>query len=141
MASLQSHVFRPLAKMFSARLDSTKSISVLRSRVASLAAAQPLPHGTICQPASADGVPAEWIRPGEGSSAHVVLHLHGGAWTLGWTNSHRALVAHICRAAGCLGLAVDYRLAPEHPFPAALEDCVTAYRWLLKIGALPLRRL
>jgi len=137
LASLQSHAFRPLAKMFSARLDSIESISDLRSRMASLAAGQPLPHGTICQPASADGVPVEWIQPGKDSSANVLLYLHGGAWTLGWTNSHRALAGHICRAAGCRALAVDYRLAPEHPFPAALEDCVTAYRWLLKTGHAP----
>lgn len=51
---------------------------------------------------------------------------------LGWYNNHRWMAAHIGQAAGCRVLAVDYRLAPEHPFPAALDDCVAAYRWLLK---------
>jgi acetyl esterase/lipase len=52
-------------------------------------------------------------------------------------NLHRRLVAHICRAAGSRALALDYRLAPENPFPAALEDCVAGYGWLLRNGTLP----
>jgi epsilon-lactone hydrolase len=56
---------------------------------------------------------------------------------MGWSNLHRRMVAYICQAAACRALAVDYRLAPEHPFPAALEDCLAAYRWLLKNGTSP----
>src|SRR3954451_20287340 len=55
------------------------------------------------------------------SPRSVILYLHGGAWTLGWTNIHRRMVAHLCRAAACRALAVDYRLAQEHTFPAALR--------------------
>ena len=85
----------------------------------------------------AETVPVEWIIPPGAASDPVILYLHGGGWTLGWYNSHRWLVAQICKAAHSRALAVDYRLAPEHPFPAALEDCQTAYRWLLKHGTSP----
>jgi acetyl esterase/lipase len=67
----------------------------------------------------------------------VILYLHGGGWTLGWSGVHRRLVAYLCRAAACRALVADYRLAPEYPFPAALEDCLTVYRWLLKSGTAP----
>lgn len=85
----------------------------------------------------ADGVPCEWLTPPGADPRTVLLYLHGGAWTLGWTKVHRRLVAQISKAAGSRALAVDYRLAPEHPFPAGLEDCLTAYHWLLKNGTPP----
>lgn len=95
------------------------------------------PRNIEVQPVLAGDVPAEWLIPPESSPESVILYLHGGAWTLGWTNIHRRMVGHLCLAAGCRALAVDYRLAPEHPFPAALEDCLGAYRWLLKGVSLP----
>jgi monoterpene epsilon-lactone hydrolase len=98
-----------------------------------------LPRRASYTPVSLDGIPAEWINPPGVSPASqsVILYLHGGGWTLGWTNVERWMVAHIAWAAQGRALAVDYRLAPEHPFPAALEDCLTAYRWLLKNGSAP----
>ncbi len=85
----------------------------------------------------ADGVPAEWIVPPLVHSSHVVLYLHGGGYCLGSIATHRKLAAHIATAAGCRGLIIDYRLAPEHPFPAGLDDAVTAYKWLLSQGVAP----
>lgn len=96
-----------------------------------------LPRGTTMQSVKADGVSVEWIIPPNASAQSVILYLHGGGWTLGWYNSHRWMVAHIAQAAASRALAVDYRLAPEDPFPAALEDCLIAYRWLLKNGTPP----
>ena len=98
-----------------------------------------LPRGASYTPVSLDGVPAEYINPPGISTASqsVILYLHGGGWTLGWTNVERWMVAHLALAAQGHALAVDYRLAPEHPFPAALDDCLTAYRWLLKNGSAP----
>jgi acetyl esterase/lipase len=98
-----------------------------------------LPRGATFTPVTLDGVPAEWINPPGVSPASpsVILYLHGGGFTLGWTSVERWMVAHIAQAAQSRALAVDYRLAPEHPFPAALEDCLTAYRWLLRNGAAP----
>jgi len=75
-------------------------------------------------PVTASGVRAEWTStPGAADDA-AVLYLHGGGYVIGSLDSHRHLVAEACRAAECWALALDYRLAPEHPFPAAVEDAV-----------------
>jgi monoterpene epsilon-lactone hydrolase len=79
----------------------------------------------------AGGVPAEWLIPPSVSNGRVVLYLHGGSYISGSPNSHRSLVANIAIAAKARALVVDYRLAPEHPHPAAVEDAVTAYKWLI----------
>jgi monoterpene epsilon-lactone hydrolase len=79
----------------------------------------------------AGGVPAEWLIPPSVSNGRVVLYLHGGSYVAGSINSHRSLVANIAIAAKARALVVDYRLAPEHPHPAAVEDAVTAYKWLI----------
>lgn len=96
-----------------------------------------LPHGVEVKPDRAEGIPIEWIIPRHESSQSIILYLHGGGWTLGWSNLHRRLVSYLCQAASSRALAVDYRLAPEHPFPAALEDCLIVYQWLLKNGTPP----
>ena len=137
MPSLRSYVFRVLTKIFSARLNSISSIPQLRAFVGTGSNHPVLPRGATLKPEKADGVSVEWIVPPNAAAQPVILYLHGGGWTLGWYNSHRWLVAHICRAAASRALAVDYRLAPENPFPAALEDCLAAYRWLLKSGTPP----
>jgi monoterpene epsilon-lactone hydrolase len=80
------------------------------------------------------GVPAEWAVPADADPSRVLLYLHGGGYTIGSIASHRKLVGHLAKAAGVRALSVDYRLAPEHPFPAGLDDAVTAYRWLLDQG-------
>ena len=79
----------------------------------------------------AGGVPAEWLRP-PGAGPAVVLYLHGGGYVIGSPRSHRHLAAAIARAAGARALLLDYRRAPEHPFPIAVDDAVAAYRWLLE---------
>jgi len=95
------------------------------------------PRDVSVKPVMADEVPCEWMIPANASAESVIFYIHGGAWTLGWTDIHRRMVAHLCMAARSRALVVDYRLAPEHPFPAALDDCVAAYRWLFKNGTLP----
>jgi epsilon-lactone hydrolase len=90
-----------------------------------------------CEPVDAGGVGAEWIVPPEAASDRVILYLHGGGYVMGSINTHRAMVARIARAAEARGLALDYRLAPEHPFPAAVDDATAAYRWLLSQGYKP----
>ena len=79
-----------------------------------------------------DGVPGEWsIVPGSDAS-RVLLFFHGGGYCSGSIRSHRRMVTEAGRAAGARTLAVSYRLAPEHPFPAALDDALTAWRCLRK---------
>lgn len=87
-------------------------------------------------PVEAGGVPAEWVVPPNATDTQI-LYLHGGGYVLGSINTHRGLVSRIARAAEARGLVLDYRLAPEHPFPAAIEDAVAAYRFLLNEGAEP----
>jgi acetyl esterase/lipase len=86
---------------------------------------------------SSAGCAARWIETTETRSDRVVLYLHGGAYMMGSINTHRELMARIARACACRVLALDYRLAPEHPFPAALDDALAAYYWLLTQGVSP----
>lgn len=87
--------------------------------------------------ASADGVPCEWLIPQGSPPNQALVYLHGGGFVLGVTPQHIGMVAHLARTMGVRALMVDYRLAPEHPYPAALDDCVAAYRWLLRQGLAP----
>jgi len=91
----------------------------------------PLAADIRLEPVDAGGVPAEWVAAPNASPARVVLYLHGGGYVIGSINTHRELCARIARAAAARVLVIDYRLAPEHPFPAAIEDAVAAYRWLI----------
>jgi acetyl esterase/lipase len=91
----------------------------------------------MCEPVSAGGVDAEWISPANASEDKAVLYLHGGGFRIGSVTSHRDLIAQIALASGCSVLAINYRLAPEHRFPAALDDALAAYRWMLGQGLQP----
>jgi epsilon-lactone hydrolase len=82
----------------------------------------------------AGGVPAEWISAPGIDQDSVLLYLHGGGYVLGSMRTHRVMLGHLSRAAGCRVLGLEYRLAPENPFPAPVEDTLSAYRWLLTHG-------
>lgn len=83
-------------------------------------------------------VPCKWFSPeGTSSANHVILFCHGGGFSFGSTDSHRKLTAHLAKACGCPALSVDYRLAPEDRYPAALDDCVAGYQYLLDQGYQP----
>ena len=89
------------------------------------------PKGVQIVKELAGGVPAEWLIPPVVSDGRVVLYLHGGSYVAGSPDSHRSLAANIAIASKARALVIDYRLAPEHPHPAAVEDAVTAYKWLI----------
>lgn len=86
---------------------------------------------------AAGSVPAHWIEAPGAKADRIILYLHGGGYVLGSIRSHGELISRIARATGGRALAPMYRLAPEHPFPAAVDDAVAAYRWLLAEGARP----
>lgn len=86
---------------------------------------------------SADGVDAEWIAGSNARHDKTILYFHGGGFRLGSVSSHREMIGRIAEASGCRVLAINYRLAPEHRFPAALDDAVAAYGWLLDQGVRP----
>src|SRR5271167_669962 len=96
-----------------------------------------VPDGVICEKVNAGGVNAEWIAAPGATADRVILYLHGGGYVIGSIKTHRAMISRIARASNARALAIDYRLAPEHPFPAAVEDTITAYRWLLAQGYKP----
>jgi monoterpene epsilon-lactone hydrolase len=96
------------------------------------------PMGAIrCEPVVAGGVPAEWVVPQGQQSERVILFLHGGSFSSGSIASHRTLAGNVALAARSRVLLIAYRLAPEHPFPAGLEDAASAYEWLLSQGCAP----
>jgi acetyl esterase/lipase len=99
----------------------------------------PVPDDVKSEPVDAGGVPAEWIAAPGADPDRVIYYLHGGGYVMGSINSHREMISRISRASGARALAIDYRLAPEHPFPAAVEDATKAYRWLLSTGVDPAR--
>ena len=88
---------------------------------------------------SAGGVTAEWVSAPDAEAGRAVLYLHGGGYVIGSINTHRSLAARLSRACKARVLVIDYRLAPEHPHPAAVEDSVAAYRWMLAQGLKPAR--
>ncbi len=111
----------------------------IRAGFEQLAALFPVATDVQLERVDANGVPAEWVTAPGASADHAVLYLHGGGYVIGSINTHRDLAARISRASGSRALVIDYRLAPEHPFPAAVDDAVTAYRWLLTQGVSPSR--
>jgi acetyl esterase/lipase len=108
-----------------------------RERLDAVGQAYPVATDIALQAVDAGGVPAEWsLAPGS-DPARVLLFFHGGGYCSGSIASHRDMVTRIGRAAGVRTLALGYRLAPEHPFPAALNDALAAYGFLLEQGIAP----
>lgn len=114
--------------------DEEPTLSEQRENFENIVAVFPPAEDATSEPVEADGVPAEWVTVEGAADDRVVCYLHGGGYCIGSANTHRNLASHLSRASGARVLDVDYRLAPEHPFPAALEDARTAYRWLVSEG-------
>jgi epsilon-lactone hydrolase len=105
-----------------------------RSRIDEVCSVSPAADDIKFTPADLDGVAGEWsIAPGADDS-RVLIYFHGGGYCSGSILSHRRIVSEAGRAAGMRALAVAYRLAPEHPFPAAFDDALTVWRWLRREG-------
>ena len=120
------------------RVEPTMSLAAQREKFEDDAARMPVNPGARHRAVDAGGVPGEWLEPdGTGPDAPVVLYFHGGGYVMGSVNTIRPLAANLAVAAGARVLTVGYRLAPEHPFPAAVDDAVAAWRWLLDGGADP----
>jgi epsilon-lactone hydrolase len=109
------------------------AMTVVERRSATASVAQ-APAGTRVEPADAGGVAAEWVIPAGVAGARVIMYLHGGAYQIGSPATLRHLVGLLSASAKARAFSVDYRLAPEHPFQAAVDDAVAAYRWLLAAG-------
>jgi epsilon-lactone hydrolase len=114
-------------------------LAARRARLDSFGRPDALPPDVRVIPVNAGGVPGEWTLCPGGDPGRVLIFLHGGGYMVGSLDSHRHVVARAGREARVRTLALAYRLAPEHPFPAALDDAVAAYRFVLKQGIAPER--
>lgn len=123
--------------------DWNTSIPRFRQQVEEGSRRMKLPQGVEVSPVTIEGVTgiqnrqAEWLIPSGASNDKVILYMVGGGYVSGSCQDHRAMVAKITRGSGVRTLLFDHRLAPEDPYPAALEDAVAAYRWLLTQGVAP----
>ena len=99
----------------------------------------PIAEGVLSQPIQIEGLGAEWIIPPQATDTDAILFFHGGGFCMGSTNTHRSMASFLARAAQTRVLLIDYRLAPENPFPAAVEDATASYEWLLSEGVMPER--
>jgi monoterpene epsilon-lactone hydrolase len=106
-------------------------------KMMSRAPAYPKPDDITWEAVDAGGVPAEWVVPDDCEPERALVYLHGGGYASGSAERFRSLSSHLARATRARVLAVDYRLAPEHPFPAALDDAAAAYRFVLASGITP----
>jgi epsilon-lactone hydrolase len=139
MASPQLKQVFEQYKTFAQGAGQAKSPQEMRAVMAAAFSAFPSAGEVKCEPVSAGGVKAEWITAGNAAPDRVILYLHGGGYVMGSIDTHRELVARLSKAAQARGLALDYRLAPENLFPAAVDDALAAYRWLLAQGYKPER--
>lgn len=98
---------------------------------------QSLPAYAVIEPVKANGVRGEWVKARNVTPRRTIYYLHGGGYIFGSTETYRALNAVLAKESQAQVFALDYRLAPEHRFPAAVEDAVAGYRWLLAQGVRP----
>ncbi len=108
-----------------------------RKNFEAMFAAFPIAEDITFEPTTLGGVPARWSMTPGASKERVLYYLHGGGYLLGSSLAYRSLFSELARAMGARGLAIDYRLAPENPFPAAVDDAVSGYRALLSQGIAP----
>ena len=127
-------VVQAIRAMPSVGQGGTIDVAAERASMVAMTASTPLPAGAKFEPTNASGVPAEWVSFPQSDPSKVILYLHGGGYALGSIETHRALTARIAEATGTRSLLIDYRLAPETPFPGAVEDATSAYLFLREQG-------
>lgn len=137
--SYQSVVLGLVLRFVRKTLFSQTEPEKLRAIVArSVRRLPPAPADVAIREHNIRGTDAYWFEPRNARPHKVILYLHGGGYIFcSARDTHRDLIVRLAKAAECKVLAIDYRLAPEHPFPAALDDAVSAYRWLAEIGYAP----
>ncbi len=115
------------------KADPSRSVEEMRKHMSRLARLFPAPKGTRSDPITINGVHCEWVATeATRDDGPIILYFHGGGYVAGSPSSHRHLVSRLCSASCGRALVVDYRLAPEHIFPAQMEDGLATYAWLLE---------
>ena len=142
MSSFKSKIFIWLIRnrqLFKFRLkkevvDENFSVTDFRNRVDKASAGMKLPNDVRAEKFKINEMDAEWIIPENSPENKVLLYIHGGGFISGSCLTHRMHVAKFAKGSKTRSLVFDYRLAPEHPFPAAVDDCISVYSWLLAQG-------
>ena len=135
-ASLPARVVRTVTKAYFDLIVDAENVDIEHSRrgLNLLGNVVPVAGGVTVEKTQVNGLRSEWHRPRTAAAGKVMLYLHGGAYVLGGCASHRHLVSYLAKEGQVDALLPEYRLAPEHPFPAAVEDAVEVFCWLLDNG-------
>jgi acetyl esterase/lipase len=140
-SSLRTHTLTPEDATVMTAMRAT--VAPLKGKLEGTAAREPfngimervsLPENVTFQPDTVGGISGLWCKPGNARSGEAILHLHGGWFNWGSAQAYRNLVGHIAAKTGVEAFIPDYRLAPEHPFPAAVHDVQACYRGLAERG-------
>lgn len=127
------------AALFNGQPTQTIPLAVERQSWEEATAQVVLPSSITMTPTTMNGVTGAWVSSPDADQQSVLFYLHGGGYTAGSAITHRELAARLCLASGMRLLLINYRLAPEDPFPAAVEDAGNSFRWLLDCGIAPTR--
>ena len=131
MVSISARFFIRIMKLMSLKIEGELNVVENRRSLDSNTFLFRKPLRVKVKPITIDGIKGEWLSPRKSLRNKAILYLHGGSFIAGSLKSHRSLAAHICKVSETPVLLIDYRLAPENPFPAALEDAILAYKWLI----------
>ena len=134
MASKQMKTFVAALYDEQAKAPADQSVAEIREQYEAFGNMFPIAKGVTTADTMAGGVPAQWQTANTARDDRVLLYLHGGGYVSGSVSTHIGMTSRLSGAAKAKVLVLDYRLGPEHPFPAAVEDAVAAYGWLLEEG-------
>ena len=135
MTSLRARVARRISSAWFSRIDAnTADVKAIRRRFHAWSNVLWTARGVSSEKGALNGLPVEWLTPAEAAGGKLLLYFHGGGYVMGSCATHRQMVSYIAKAASVKALLPEYRLAPEHRFPAAVEDCVGIYRAMLEAG-------
>ena len=134
MISFRARLLRFFTRQMFKRVNPDSDVAVVRRLFEKMQRRRRMADGVTMRPATVEGVACEWLVPDGCEDAPILYFLHGGAYVMGSPATHRQMVSYIAREAGVRALLPDYALAPEKPFPAGLNDCLSVYRGLLAAG-------
>ncbi len=137
MISFRARIVRFMTRQYFKRISPYADVQKKRAAWNKLGDKSRVAKSVHVRQATIEGINCEWLVPEGCEGAPVLYYLHGGAYLMGSTQTHRRMVSHIARASGTRALVPNYRLAPEHRFPAAIEDSTAVYRSLLEAGTDP----
>ena len=138
MSSIRAKIMRSTSSSFLKRFNIREAdLPKIRRRISRISSVQVPAFGVRVEADRINGLDVEWLTPKDHVEGKLLLYLHGGGYVVGGCDMHRQMVSHIARAGHIRALLPEYRLAPEHKFPAAIDDAVAIYRSLLDMGIHP----